>query len=81
MQRASSVAYVHLTRPDLSAPPQDLPRPVATTLGFDVESRRAGSTDCGSAATSGAARREVGVSNGHSRESSCEQSGRGAFVS
>uniref|UniRef100_A0A3P8QPA9 TBC1 domain family member 15 n=1 Tax=Astatotilapia calliptera TaxID=8154 RepID=A0A3P8QPA9_ASTCA len=27
------------------------------------------------------ARREVGVSNGHSRESSCEQSGRGAFVS
>uniref|UniRef100_A0AAX7TDQ8 TBC1 domain family member 15 n=1 Tax=Astatotilapia calliptera TaxID=8154 RepID=A0AAX7TDQ8_ASTCA len=26
-------------------------------------------------------RREVGVSNGHSRESSCEQSGRGAFVS
>ncbi|XP_035772040.1 TBC1 domain family member 15, partial [Neolamprologus brichardi] len=60
---------------------KDLPRPVATTLGFDVESRRAGSTDCGSAATSGAARREVGVSNGHSRESSCEQSGRGAFVS
>ncbi|XP_005753360.1 TBC1 domain family member 15 [Pundamilia nyererei] len=60
---------------------KDLPRPVATILGFDVESRRAGSTDCGSAVTFGAARREVGVSNGHSRESSCEQSGRGAFVS
>uniref|UniRef100_A0A669DVJ3 TBC1 domain family member 15 n=1 Tax=Oreochromis niloticus TaxID=8128 RepID=A0A669DVJ3_ORENI len=60
---------------------KDLPRPVATILGFDVESRCADSTGCGSALASGAARREGGISNGHLRESSCKQSGRGAFVS
>uniref|UniRef100_A0A3Q0S622 TBC1 domain family member 15 n=1 Tax=Amphilophus citrinellus TaxID=61819 RepID=A0A3Q0S622_AMPCI len=60
---------------------KDLPRSVAVILGFDDESRRSDSTDCGSAAAPGAARRGDAVSNGHLRESSSEQSCGVAFIS
>lgn len=71
----SSDPHLHL-----SPPPQDLPRSIAVILGFD-EPRRSDTTDCGSAVSPGGARQGDAVSNGHLRESSCEQSCGVAFIS